>query len=934
MLLLPLLLACEARLSRRAFNTHTAAAAVAVAAPATAASTQPPPYTWSVVPGIGSRARLYALVTLSNGIRGLVCADSARPRFELAACVGCGSLDDPEGLEGLAHLGEHMTLACDPFNLQGFVDEERQGDTNAFTGERTTTFYTSFDTTKRVARSRSAASAKSAVIDATKEDVAEASRRFAELFVRALSSSVSQAAPVAIVRNEVGRIDNEMRQIIRSPSRGLTEIGAYKARASEGSAWRHLGRGDVTTLRVVSDEEARRVADAVYELRRERYRPEGITFAAIAPLPLDEAVARVADAFARLPTMSKDAAPARAAPAVTPFADLDADAAISRPVALERPGRRATLTLAWDVAFDDPLMEARRKPLDLIGHALTAPHPASLAALLRARGLVPLAVELEPAIVAKTVARADGWALWQLDLSLATGAESRWREAAALAIAAVNRLAAQGLPEHIGREVQVMADATWKFSSRPPTALELASDLQLEKAAELSVVGARSFVGSPEALSASANEIAAQLAARKPIVTVWHDDVSVLGVDDSAAERRLPPPLGSVLQPLIPLRATPRPTDDAGPGRASSSGSSSLGGGSAAGAANSAADQWARLYTSSIRPSELQPPPPNIWIPTDLSRVVEKPMSRTGYRVASPVIGAGRLGDGGPNSGIGTLQLPGCVDRRTLASITGSKAALEAAMCLARPNGYALQRPLAVAALQINSPIPASAGARQGARGELWRLTLLQELSEYTAPAALAGLKCDVSFNAAGMRIVASGYAQKLPKYMALLLRRTLRHLPPTATSPALAAARRSAVFAAKADERSPPGRLDELRRASPEQLQQEMARLFGSVGSAKLLLAGALSSEAADALNGVVLRELEPLLVRSSASLARGSRAVALERSSSSAEELAAELSSEADQLNGWSNLLYKPRFATSYAANACLDPAIARALDQCGGL
>ena len=193
---------------------------------------------------------------------------------------------------------------------------------------------------------------------------------------------------------------------------------------------------------------------------------------------------------------------------------------------------------------------------------------------------------------------------------------------------------------------------------------------------------------------------------------------------------------------------------------------------------------------------------------------------------------------------------------------------------------------------------------------------------------------CDVSFNAAGMRIVASGYAQKLPKYMALLLRRTLRHLPPTATSPALAAARRSAVFAAKADERSPPGRLDELRRASPEQLQQEMARLFGSVGSAKLLLAGALSSEAADALNGVVLRELEPLLVRSSASLARGSRAVALERSSSSAEELAAELSSEADQLNGWSNLLYKPRFATSYAANACLDPAIARALDQCGGL
>ena len=907
MLLLHVLLALTARLSRRAFNTHAAAATVtAVAAPATAVAMQRLPYTWSVVPGIGSRSRLYALVTFSNGIRGLICADAARPRFELAACVGCGSLDDPEGLEGLAHLAEHLTLACDPFKLQDFVDEERQGDTNAFTGERTTTFYTSFDTTKRVSRSRSAASASSAIIDATKEDVAEASRRFAELFARALTST---PVPLGIVRNEVGRIDNEMRQIIKSPSRGLIEIGSYKARASEGSAWRHLGRGDVTTLRVGSDEEARRVCDAVCELRRDRYRPEGITFSAIAPLPLDEAVARVADAFARLPKSFKNAAPVRAAPAVTPFADLDADAAISRPVALQRPGRRAVLTLAWDVAFDDPSLEARRKPLDLIGHALTAPHPESLAALLRARGLVPLEVELEPAIAAKTVARADGWALWQLEITLVNGAETRWREAAALAVAAVCRLAKQGLPEYIGREVQVMTDAAWKFSSRPPTALELASDLQLETSPDLSVVGARSFVGSPEALSASANEIAVQLAARKPIVTVWHDDVSVLGVADGALQPKLPPPLGNVAA-LTPLSAAPSSTDE-----------------------TSAGEAWAKLYAASVRQSELHPPPPNIWIPSDLSSVVEKPMARTGYRVDTPLIGAGRLGDGGPNSGIGTLQLPRCVDRRTLASITGSKAALEAAMCLARPNGYAIERPLAVAALQINSPVPVSAAARQAARGELWRLTLLQALSEWTAPAAVAGLKCDVTFNTQGLRIVASGYAQKLPKFMALLLRRTLRHLPPPAASPALAAARRTAVLAAQADERSPPGRLDELRRASPEQLQQEMARLFGSVGSAKLLLAGALSGEAADALNGVVLRELEPLLVRSGA-IAGGGRRTVVERSASSAEELAEELSSEADQLAGWGNLLYKPRFATSYASNACLDPAIARALDQCGGL
>ena len=37
---------------------------------------------------------------------------------------------------------------------------------------------------------------------------------------------------------------------------------------------------------------------------------------------------------------------------------------------------------------------------------------------------------------------------------------------------------------------------------------------------------------------------------------------------------------------------------------------------------------------------------------------------------------------------------------------------------------------------------------------------------------------------------------------------------------------------------------------------------------------------------------------------------------------------------LAAWSGLLYKPSFATPYSLNACLDPAINRALDQCGAL
>ena len=79
----------------------------------------------------------------------------------MALTVPCGSLSDPRDLEGLAHLSEHVTIATDPMDLASFVDA-REGDTNAFTGERTTTFYTGIDLNRRVARTPSASSAVAA----------------------------------------------------------------------------------------------------------------------------------------------------------------------------------------------------------------------------------------------------------------------------------------------------------------------------------------------------------------------------------------------------------------------------------------------------------------------------------------------------------------------------------------------------------------------------------------------------------------------------------------------------------------------------------------------------------------------------------------------------------------------------------------------------
>ena len=169
-----------------------------------AAPTRLPRYSWSEIPGIGPRTRRYALLTLSNGLRCVVASDESSNRLELAATVSSGSLDDPADLEGLAHLAEHVTLASDPAGFYAWTDA-REGEVNGFTGERTTTFYGSLELGTRVQRSATAAAAASQLEADTLADVSDGCARFGALFSR-------QAVAVAVVRQEVGRVDDELRE--------------------------------------------------------------------------------------------------------------------------------------------------------------------------------------------------------------------------------------------------------------------------------------------------------------------------------------------------------------------------------------------------------------------------------------------------------------------------------------------------------------------------------------------------------------------------------------------------------------------------------------------------------------------------------------------------------------------------------------------------
>lgn len=196
---------------------------------AAAAAARAAPTSWSSieVEGIGADRR-YALVSMPSGARAIVCSDAASARCQLALTVGCGSLDDPPEFEGLAHLAEHVTLASDTTGLQQFV-EDRGGDLNAFTGERTTTFYAQYDLGKRVAKGTTADGAERAALDMCAADLSAGCASCAALFDRSLAPPPA-ASPAEVIRVEVGRIQQELEVLARSPSRGLVEVASLKAR--------------------------------------------------------------------------------------------------------------------------------------------------------------------------------------------------------------------------------------------------------------------------------------------------------------------------------------------------------------------------------------------------------------------------------------------------------------------------------------------------------------------------------------------------------------------------------------------------------------------------------------------------------------------------------------------------------------------------------
>ncbi len=362
--------------------------------------------------------RDYRVLTLENGLTALLVSDPEADEAAVSMNVSVGSAQDPEDLAGLAHFLEHMLfLGTESYpEADAYQDylSRHGGSHNAFTAPQDTNYF----------------------FDIEPEALPGALDRFSRFFVAPLFNAdrlgsernVVHSEYVARIRDE-GRRENDVLDRLLNPEHPFT---GFAVGSRETLADRPEGE---PSLR-----------ERVIDFYERHYGAGVMHLAVVAPQPLDELEALVAERFVDVPDR-----------------DL-ARPVIETPLALEErlPQRvavqslRDSRRLSFLFPVPDPIAEYRHKPADLLAHLLGHEGDGSLLAVLREAGWADG--------LSAGVTRGDGQhALFRVGISLTpAGAEQRDAIEASL-FAAIERIREEGLAEWRYAEQARLAEQAFRF---------------------------------------------------------------------------------------------------------------------------------------------------------------------------------------------------------------------------------------------------------------------------------------------------------------------------------------------------------------------------------------------------------------------------------------------------------------------------------------
>ena len=363
-------------------------------------------------------SRDYRVLTLDNGLTALLVSDPEADQAAASMNVSVGSSQDPDDLQGLAHLLEHMLfLGTEPYPqtdaYQGYI-AQHAGSHNAFTAAQDTNYF--FDIEP---------SALPGALD-----------RFSAFFLSPLFNADKLESERNIVHSEYqarrrdeSRRENDVLNQVLNPAHPATQ---FSVGSRETLANRPAGE---PTLR-----------ERVIDFYHNYYGAGVMHLAVVAPQPLDELEQMVSQRFAALPKRDLK----------RPTTDVSLVKADSLPRYLERQTLKDSRQVRFLFPVPDPQDNYAQKPTQLLSHLLGDEGEGSVLAALRDAGLAD-------GLSAGTGRRDGKHALFNVAISLTPEGAKRLEDVQATLFTAIDNIAANGLEEWRYDEQARLQEQAFRF---------------------------------------------------------------------------------------------------------------------------------------------------------------------------------------------------------------------------------------------------------------------------------------------------------------------------------------------------------------------------------------------------------------------------------------------------------------------------------------
>jgi insulysin len=425
----------------------------------------------SVVPF--SSNRQYKSIRLVNGMQVLLVSDKVVQQASAALTIGgAGQFSDPAGLNGLAHLMEHMTLSSRTSRRQNarnkYQDFEEwlndvDGSSNGFTAYEKVCFH----------------------FNCPIEAFQEALERFARIFQQEVFAQVCKNEDT--LRREIRRVNSEL---INSDG-FLRELYMTKALINQDHPYANPSAGSLETLENIPNERGIDVGERLIQFFKEHYQPDRAVLVVVSPNEISALEAWVAPFSAAFSKERRQGdREARNFPEFFPRQNRLATICLFRKQTGNGPGEDLEkLSFQWGLNLDYDEMGQGKNTVTatqigfILSQILGRRGPGSLFTLLKRRKWIPEGTQGLPRI--SFPVDVPGFQILRLEITLTQQGFSSRSSVIAAVYDSINSLQGNPLnPFLLGRELiteyaSVAQLYGYVLAPRPPDAVELAFDAQL-----------------------------------------------------------------------------------------------------------------------------------------------------------------------------------------------------------------------------------------------------------------------------------------------------------------------------------------------------------------------------------------------------------------------------------------------------------------------